>query len=190
MAFIFTGSFVDSEKKEVEEGARILMNKIVAGVGRICGGKSGKAHLKEDHELPTELPTLVDPEGRKYPVQYPQLRAGLEFPSPPSRLRQERDDLDEDWRSIWKECTIEFSRREAGASVFVPARRISIGPFFLKPQYTVRDMEKIVLHEYLHTALRVKPTPDLRTEYDHGQIKMILIDHLHYPPPATPGGVD
>ena len=190
MAFVFTGSFVDKDKQETEEGARILMNKVLAAVKNICGGRGGAARTKSEHELPTELPTLVDRDGVKYPIQYPQLKSGLDFPSPPTRLRQERDDLDEDWKGIWKESTIEFLRREAGASVFVPARRIMIGPFFLKPEYTVRDFEKIILHEYLHTTLRVKPADKAtRTAYDHGQIEMILIEHLKYRPPATPGGV-
>jgi hypothetical protein len=189
MAFVFTGSFVDGEKREVEEGARVLMNKVLGAVKQICGGRNGVAKTKRDHELPSELPTLVDRDGVKYPVQYPKIRAGLDFPSPPARLRQERDELDDDWKENWKSCTIEFSPREAGASVFLPTRRIMIGPFFLGPQYSVRDFEKIILHEYLHTTLRVKPPPEMKTQYDHGQIEQILIYNLHYRPPATPGGV-
>jgi hypothetical protein len=99
----------------------------------------------------------------------------------PTKLKKDRDSLKDDYEIIWIECTLEFDEGEAGASIFVSRREIKIGPFFLASRFTTTDMEKIILHEYLHAALAVD------RQYHHSFMEQIIKYNLGYPGPWNPG---
>lgn len=99
----------------------------------------------------------------------------------PRKLNKERDFLKANYKEIWKMCTIRFNPTEPGASI-KGKKDINIGPFFLSGKITITDMEKTILHEYLHAALDT--SSDLG---HHGLIYQILIENLKYPEPANVG---
>jgi hypothetical protein len=103
----------------------------------------------------------------------------------PRKLNADRDTLRADYKKIWKECTITFDPKEAGASI-QSARHIHIGPFFLQARFTVMDMEKIILHEFLHAALDIA-----WKDAHHSMMEQIIKYNLRYPGPANVAeGVD
>lgn len=93
----------------------------------------------------------------------------------PRELRKERDTLKEDYRQIWKKCTIEYDPNETGASVLMSSFRIRLGPFFLRSSITITEMEEVLLHEFLHVALDVKDR-----EFHHGFMTQILKYNIKY----------
>lgn len=101
------------------------------------------------------------------------------FTVAPRRLDPERDLLKDDWRNTWLRETIRFDPAEPGASV--RAGVIKIGPFFLQRRFTVMDLEKVVLHEYLHEAIDIE-----WKDAHHGQIDQIIRFNLGYPGPPNP----
>jgi len=163
MAFLFTAEFsTGADGQPAEDGAKML-EKIKQALKNITGhgGKEKTTqHLGYD-------------------------RVGLEYWSVPTRLRTDRDFLRDEWRDIWRQCTIEFDPQETGASIHVPTRRIRIGPFFQQSRFTVRDFEKIILHEFLHAAFSFG-----MREADHGMMQQVLIYNIGYHPPANPAGCD
>lgn len=109
------------------------------------------------------------------------------FLTAPRKLRPKRDFLKDDYKEVWKKCVIKFDEKEAGASVrnnrnqqFGNFFDIRIGPFFLQPRFSVKDMEKLILHEYLHKAMIIS-----MKEAEHGFIDQIIRDHLRYPGPPN-----
>lgn len=91
--------------------------------------------------------------------------------------------------AIWKSCSVQYNERERGASIS-PQRVISLGPFFASNRWKVKDIEKVLLHEYLHKAVSLQPNygdRDFRDGVQHGEIDQIIEFELHYPPPANPG---
>ena len=101
------------------------------------------------------------------------------FTSAPRRLNAERDTLKSDWRAIWFQETIKYDAAEPGASVLKGV--VKIGPFFLQKRFTVMDMEKVVLHEYLHEAIDIS-----WRDAHHGQIDQIIQFNLAYPGAPNP----
>jgi hypothetical protein len=103
----------------------------------------------------------------------------------PAPLVAERDFLREDFRTIWLHATIRFDPAEPGASVRL-RKDIRVGPFFLGAATTVLDLEKVLLHEYLHAAIDLE---GLREQHD--LIERVLQHHLGYPgsPNPAPGRI-
>ena len=101
------------------------------------------------------------------------------YPRAPRGLQPGRDLLKSSYVAIWRRCTLEYSPREAGASV--KAGKIRIGPFFLKPRFRVLDIQKVILHEYLHEAIDIS-----WRKAHHGQIDQIIQYNLGWPGPPNP----
>ena len=101
------------------------------------------------------------------------------YPRAPRGLKPGRDVLKSNYVAIWRNCTLEYSAREAGASV--TRGRIRIGPFFLKPRFRVLDIQKVILHEYLHEAIDIS-----WKAAHHGQIDQIIQFNLGWPGPPNP----
>jgi len=93
----------------------------------------------------------------------------------PNKLNAERDNLKEDYREIWKKCTIEYDPDETGASVLMKSYRIRLGPFFLRPSIKIVDLEEVLLHEFLHVALAIGDK-----QFHHGLMTQILRYELGY----------
>ena len=103
----------------------------------------------------------------------------------PRQLDADRDMLRDDYREIWKDTTIQFKGDETGASVNMKTKEIRLGDFFLKPSHKVLDIQKVILHEYLHLALNIE-----MREFHHSQMTQIITYNLHYPGDANPFGTD
>ena len=93
----------------------------------------------------------------------------------PRKLKQDRDNLKSDYKEIWKKCTIEYDPEETGASVLMKSFKIRLGPFFLKPIIKVKDLEEVILHEFLHVALDIKDR-----QFHHGLMTQILKYNIGY----------
>lgn len=94
----------------------------------------------------------------------------------PKKLDRERDNLKDDYKKIWRECTIEYDPEETGASVLMSKRQIKLGPFFLRPSIKITDLEEVILHEFLHVALDIKDR-----QFHHGLMTQILKYEIGYP---------
>ena len=104
--------------------------------------------------------------------------------SPPHGLDADRDMLRDDYRDIWRGTTIQYKDDETGASVNIPNKLISLGGFFLRPSHKVLDIQKVILHEYLHLVLTVS------SEFQHSQMTQVITYNLGYPGDANPFGTD
>ena len=175
MAFLCTQTFLTGSDGQKIDGGKLLQNHVEAALKAIVGRGGASANRDVD--------TCAKSDDGRSPAVKPA--GGLDFPGAPMRLRQERDFLRDDWKAIWKQTTIEFADEEAGASIYVPNRRVRIGPFFLDKRFDAKAMEKIVLHEFLHAAFAV----EMRAAH-HGLMEQVLIFNLKYKRPANPAGVD
>jgi hypothetical protein len=109
-------------------------------------------------------------------------KSGVYLPAP-GKLDADRDMLRREYQAIWHQCTLEYDPTEPGAEVPAHTRNLKIGPFFLPQAITVMDMEKVILHEYLHLVIDIGWNS---LEAQHGQINHIIRDNLHYPGPPNP----
>lgn len=85
--------------------------------------------------------------------------------------------------AIWKTCFIVFDPQERGASIWLPTGKIKFGPFFVSG-WKRRDLEKVILHEYLHKAIDLQPSygdTRFRKDAQHGEIDQIIEFELKYP---------
>jgi hypothetical protein len=98
----------------------------------------------------------------------------------PVKLNADRDVLKPSYKQIWNLCTIVYDDDEKGAEMS-KAHQITLGPLLLS--MSVTDIEKIILHEYLHEAIDIGVNVE---EMEHGQINHIIRDNLHYPGPPNP----
>jgi hypothetical protein len=177
MAFLCTDTFLTGSDGNAIDGGKTLQNRLAGALHNLTNTK-GKPGTRS-------VPTCVkEDDGRS---DAPSDRSGLNFARAPIKLQEERDCLSEDWREIWDQCTIEFADYEAGASIYVPNRRIRFGPFFALHKYTITDFEKIILHEYLHAAFRFEIK---LKEFHHGMMRQVLIYNLRYSEPPNPVSVD
>jgi len=101
----------------------------------------------------------------------------------PRKLDADRDMLKANYRSVWGTCTIQYDPDEKGAEAAPGTHDLTIGPFFLSRGTTVMDMEKVLLHEYLHLVIDISWHA---TEAEHGQINHIIRDNLRYPGSPNP----
>jgi len=87
------------------------------------------------------------------------------------------------YRQVWNDCTLEYDQNQKGAEIYVPGRRMYLGPFML--DYDVMELEKVIIHEYLHAALDDATT---RTGYQasHHEINRIITYNLGYDDPPNP----
>jgi len=170
--FVFHKTFIAEASGSAIHGGTSLESKVVRAMRNICqqNGKLAKRDL--------------DGVGSKLP--------GLLFWNPPVKLDAERDNLKDEWRTIWRHCTLEYDKNEAGASILGARssdararRRIRIGPFFLREGFSVKDLEKVILHEFLHAAFIFSDF-----EFHHGMMEQVLIYNLGYDRPANPAGTD
>ncbi len=99
----------------------------------------------------------------------------------PPKLNAERDQLRENYRDIWRVVVIEYDENEAGASAWYKTKKIRLGPLFLRPFFKVMDVEKVLLHEFLHLALDVSDE-----KFHHGFIEQIIKYNIGYPGDANP----
>jgi len=115
----------------------------------------------------------------------------------PKKLRKERDFLSDDFRDIWKNTVIRYDPNCTGATSTRNAKGgadIVVGPWFLQKQFTkqgfTREIEKIILHEYLHQALdqpyMFSGQPD-RNDLQHGFIDQVIQFNLGYKGSPNPG---
>jgi RHS repeat-associated protein len=113
---------------------------------------------------------------------------GDEWKSVPKKLRGERDWLDENYKEIWDKTVIRYDKNECGAGVGPGEKEgewvITIGPLFEKERWKVIDLEKVILHEYLHPAL--KPGLRMGESFEHGTIDQIIKYDLRYPGAPNP----
>ena len=98
---------------------------------------------------------------------------------PPARLDADRDMLKPNWKMTWRMCVIRYDPAEKGASALHGT--LTIGPFFLHDRFSTRDIEKVVLHEFLHEVL----STDWR-DVHHSLINQIIQFNLEYPGPPNP----
>jgi len=101
----------------------------------------------------------------------------------PTKLDRARDMLKPNYRIVWQQCTLEFDPDERGAEATPGTSNLRVGPFFLSGDTSVMDMEKVILHEYLHLVIDIGWSA---TEAEHGQINHIIRDNLSYPGPPNP----
>jgi hypothetical protein len=177
MAFLCTDTFLAGSDGRAVDGGKTLQNSLEGALRNLThtkGAPGTRSVLAGDKSKDGQSDARAD-------------RSGLNFARVPVKLQKERDFLSDDWPQIWDECTIEFADEEAGASIYVPDRRIRFGPFFVLNKYTITDFEKIILHEYLHAAFRFDNT---LKSFHHGMMEQVLIYNLHYKPPANPVSVD
>ena len=106
-----------------------------------------------------------------------------EYVPAPIKLSADRDLLDPDYKVIWKQCTIEYDPNEAGAEIYLKDRKIVLGPFM--KGFSVMELEKVILHEFLHAALD-DGWQRLSEQAQHGQINLIIGYNIGYPPPPNP----
>jgi hypothetical protein len=96
------------------------------------------------------------------------------------RLHRDEDSLKRDFLAIWSRCTIEYDPKQPAAEIR-KGKEIVIGPLFAEQRFTTLDMEKVLLHEYLHAAL------DEMWKLDpHSQIDQIIQFNLKYPGAPNP----
>lgn len=104
----------------------------------------------------------------------------------PIGLKQDRDGLRPDYRMIWQKCKIKFNDQQAGAEM-APGGQMEIGPYFLRSDTTVTDLEKLLLHEFLHDALESSGIGGSEGyDFDHTRINQVIRDNLRYPGPPNP----
>ena len=175
MAFLCTETFLAGSDGTAIDGGKTLEGKLIGAL----------RHLTLNHGRSATRQVNGCNKAQDGVVDAPVTRAGLEFPHWPRGLKPGRDTLRDEWQSIWNELTIEFADEESGASIYIPDRRVRIGPFFTTRDYGVRDFQKILLHEYLHAALAIE-----MREAHHGMIEQVLIYNLGYAPPANPVSLD
>ena len=107
----------------------------------------------------------------------------LEYQAAPFRLDPDRDELRSDYRLVWRQCSVAYDPTEPGAEVGPDDRTLCLGPFCLT--LSVPDVEKIILHEYLHLVVEGWGSGDSQ----HPQINLIIKCNLGYlgsPNPANP----
>jgi len=168
--FLFTKTFLAEGDGRAIHGGASLETKVVRALENITGHKGKPAHRANDTGVKKQ---------------------GLLYWRTPRKLDAERDGLKDGWHTIWRHCTIEFDKDETGASISglsdddpTAPKRIRIGPFFLREGFSTRDLEKIVLHEFLHAAFVYG------REFHHGMMEQVLIYNLGYERPANPAGTD
>ena len=98
---------------------------------------------------------------------------------PPYELRTERDVLKENWKTTWQMCAVRYDGKEKGASALHGV--LTIGPFFLEKRFQILDLQKVILHEFLHEVLDIG-----WKEAHHGQINQIIQFNLKWPGPPNP----
>jgi hypothetical protein len=175
MAFLCTQTFLTDSTGGKIDGGKVLQNKIGHALRRVTG--------KHGVEKVRDVDSCKQADDGESPVI--ASLSGLDYPAAPHGLRTDRDFLRGEWKEIWKEVTIEFADEESGASIYVPNRRVRIGPFFLAERFTVRDLEKIVLHEFLHAGFDI----EMRAAH-HGLMEQVLIFNMGYHRPANPASLD
>lgn len=136
----------------------------------------GKIYLNQDSQ---ELQDKVRKAIAK--LCHHELDKNNEIISPPYRLNPKRDWLKADYREIWKKCVIEYDENDPNATAYYQLNKITIGPVFMRPTITALDMEKVLLHEFLHLALSIQDRA-----MHHSFMEQIIKYHLKYPGDANP----
>jgi hypothetical protein len=90
----------------------------------------------------------------------------------------------QNYLQVWNDCTLEYDPDQRGAEIYVPGRRMYLGPFMLDYDDVV-DLEKVIVHEYLHAALE-DATSRLGLDTSHHEINRIVTYNLKYPCPPNP----
>lgn len=85
---------------------------------------------------------------------------------------------------VWNDCTLEYDLKQKGAEIYIPGRRMYLGPFMLD-YYDVVELEKVIVHEYLHAALE-DATTRLGYQWSHHEINRIVTYNLNYENPPNP----
>ncbi len=136
------------------------------------GDADGQELLRKVKKALTNLTGLAHPGDGRYPVA-------------PKKLNIGRDVLKPTYKATWAACNIEYDPNERGASI-KQGKDIRIGPFFLQRRFTVMDIEKVILHEYLHAVIAIS-----MKEAHHGHIDQIIQFNLRYPGAPNPaeGGI-
>jgi hypothetical protein len=146
---------VEDETFSDHREAQDLLPRIHDALQSLCGRAT-----KESYSVPRKLKQLSRPTRRGEP--------GRLLPN---------------YVGIWKGCSIVFDPKERGASIRMPTGRISFGPFFVSG-WKRRDLEKVILHEYLHKAVAMQPSfggDSFRKGAQHGEIDQIIQFELRYP---------
>ena len=107
-----------------------------------------------------------------------------EWKAPPRKLDPDRDFLRDDYEEIWEQTTIVYNECQTGAEAIWKKNReggykIELGP--LLERYSDLQVEKVILHEYLHSALTVE-----WEQAQHGLIDQVIRDNLRYTGPPNP----
>jgi hypothetical protein len=92
--------------------------------------------------------------------------------------------IKEHYLQIWNDCTLEYDLKQAGAEIYIPGKRMYLGPFMLDYDDVV-DLEKVIVHEYLHAAIQ-DATTRLGLQWSHHEINRIVTYNLKYPDPPNP----
>jgi RHS repeat-associated protein len=103
--------------------------------------------------------------------------------------RERRDYLDPKWRKIWRDSTLVYDedcraahtvKRDDGTD------ETHIGPLFLNSRFKRNDLEKVILHEFLHSALDQRYQSNIKG-VEHGFIDQVIEKHYKGPPnPVNP----
>jgi hypothetical protein len=105
------------------------------------------------------------------------------YTAAPRNLNPDRDHLRPNYKAVWQLCTIEYDPDEPGAEVPAGTRTLKIGPFLQLPGTSVTDVEKVILHEYLHLVVDIGWNEG---QAQHPQINSIIRDSLKYAGPPNP----
>jgi hypothetical protein len=110
---------------------------------------------------------------------------GEEWKTPPKRLaRKSKDHLDKKYKDIWEDTVISYNDELCGTEADPRKRKIVLDRIFLDKRWKRMDLEKVILHEYLHESL--KEDQRRGEEYEHIIIDHIIKDDLGYPGPPNP----
>lgn len=106
------------------------------------------------------------------------------YPKSPKGLNRNRDNLKRNYKKIWDDTIISFDWDTYGATANQRTFEINLGEFFLKKEIPLLDLQKVILHEFLHLVV------DLPRSIHHGQIDKIISEGLDYEGAPNPFGTD
>jgi len=140
-----------------------LLSGVRGALRNLTGFESTAAAIKAN--LPVEYPFPVGPNGMLF------------------RLNADNDDLDPTYKFIWQQCTIQYDPKEPGAEIEVTGRIMRLGPAMR--HYVVKDLEKVIIHEYMHAALNANWQP-MNYLAQHDPINHTIQFNLLYPGHPNP----
>jgi hypothetical protein len=148
--------------------------------GTFNGGRDTKAEAEQKQQLLEKVRTALRSMTRQY-------SEAAKFDHVPYALGIVRERLQGNYPAMWRQMRIVYDPNVTLASV-TPKLEAKIGRGFLAPKWTQMDLQKVLLHEFLHHAAGLQfdhESPSQRAQLEHNVIDSILSD-MGYRPPLNP----